>query len=197
MFKSDKYIICFVLFYVRLLSACKRYQQWIFDKESCFILLFVVTLLFNDQCCLYLLWPTNEKIIEVMESSSHREQKCCSLATESNLIDCRISLTAERNFRFRFMKQNSSVRYLNNVYHEQIELCRWKTEMKSTSMHRNRRDNRFVVTWRNYFRNRPVFRRSSKIPVVLFNSQRTKSANTEFLRFNLLLALADKKRSPI
>lgn len=67
--------------------------------------------------------------------------------------------------------------------------------MKSTSMHRNRRDNRFVVTWRNYFRNRRVFYRSSKNSVILFNSQRTKSAIIEFLRFNLLLALADKKRS--
>lgn len=41
-FKSNKCIIRFVLFYVRLLSACKR-----FDRGSGFILLFVVTLLFN------------------------------------------------------------------------------------------------------------------------------------------------------
>lgn len=163
------YLLRFILRSI-IISVQKISTMNIRQRKSFYTCLLLSFYLMADQYCLYLLWPTNDKIIKVIESSSHREQKWCSLATESNLIDCRISLTAERNFRFRFVKQNSSVRYLNNVYHGQIELRRWKTEMKSTSMHRNRRDNRFVVTWRNYFRNRRVFHRSSKISDILFNS---------------------------
>lgn len=114
------YLFRFILRSI-IISVQKISTMNIRQRKSFYTCLLLPFYLMADQCCLYLLWPTNDKIIEMIESSSRREQKWCSLATESNLIDCRISLTAERNFRFRFVKQNSSVRYLNNVYHGKID----------------------------------------------------------------------------